>query len=134
MNGHDIVLPMWARLKIYFFRMMRSPPASNHDEAMHLMAETLNGVEDEFSGVPYDPAESGNDGRMYPPDPRFSVRRTRVPGVRVYRQRGHVTYVADNGAIETRMVQAEAEGSVEYTELDKPGSDGRRVSDYEVDS
>ena len=33
-----------------------------------------------------------------------------------------------------RVVQAEAEGPVEYTVLDKPGSDGRRVSDYEFDS
>ena len=105
-----------------------------HDEAMQLMAETLNGVEDEFSGVPYDPSEPGNDGRMYPPDPRFPARRASAPGVRVYRQRAHVTYVADNGGIETRVVQAEAEGPVEYTMLDKPGSDGRRVSEYEFNS
>jgi hypothetical protein len=134
MSGHDIVLPTWARLEVYFYRMMRALPASNHDEAMQLMAETLNGVEDEFSGVSYDPSESGNDGRMYPPAPRFLARRASAPGVRVYRQRGHVTYVADNGAIETRVVQAEAEGPVEYTVLDKPGRDGRRVSDHEVDS
>ena len=37
-------------------------------------------------------------------------------------------------AIETRVVQAEAEGPVEYTVLDKPGRDGKRVSDYEADS
>jgi hypothetical protein len=45
-----------------------------------------------------------------------------------------VTYVADNGAIETRVVQAEREGPVEYTVLDKPGGDGRRVSDDEAHS
>jgi hypothetical protein len=104
MNGHDIVLPMWARLEVYYYRMRRAPPVLDHDQAMQLMAETLNGVEDEFSGVPYDPSESGNDGRMYPPDPRFPARRASAVGVRVYRQRGHVTYVADNGAIETRVV------------------------------
>lgn len=134
MNGHDIVLPRWARLEVYYHRMRTAPPVSNHDEAMQLMAKTLNGVEDEFSGVPYDPSEAGNDGRMYPPDPRFPARRVSAPGVRVYRQRGHVTYVADNGAIETREVQAGADGPVEYTVLDKPGNDGRRVSDYDFDS
>jgi hypothetical protein len=134
MNGHDIVLPRWARLEVYYYRMRRAPPVLNHDEAMQRMAETLNGVEDEFSGVPYNPLEPGDDGRMYPPDRRFLARRASALGVRVYRQRGHVTYVADNGAIETRVVQAEGEGPVEYTVLDKPGSDGRRVSDYEVDS
>jgi len=50
LNGHDIVLPMWARQEVYFHRLRAAPPASNHDEAMQLMAETLNGVEDEFSG------------------------------------------------------------------------------------
>jgi hypothetical protein len=125
---------MWARLEVYYYRMKKAPPASDHEKAMQLMAETLNSVEDEFSGVPYDPAETGNDGRMYPPDPRFPARRASAPGVRVYRQRGHVTYVADNGAIETRVVQAEAHEPVEYTVLDKPGHDGRRVSDYEFDS
>ncbi len=131
MNGHDIVLPMWARLEVYYYRLRRAPPAADHDEAMRLMAETLNGVEDEFSGVPYDPSEPGNDGRMYPPDPLFPARRVSVPGVRAYRQRSHVTHVADNGAIETRVVETEAESQVEYTVLDKPGHDGRRVSDYE---
>jgi hypothetical protein len=134
MNGHDIVLPRWARLEVYYYRMRSAPPASDHDEAMQLMAQMLNGVEDEFSGVPYNPSEPGNDGRMYPPDPRFLARRASAPGVRVYRQRGHVTYVADNGAIETREVQAGEEGPIEYTVLDKPGSDGRRVSDYEGNS
>ena len=49
MNGHDIVLPRWARLEVYYYRMMRAPPVSDHDAAMQLMVETLNGVEDEFS-------------------------------------------------------------------------------------
>lgn len=134
MNGHNIVLPMWARVEVFYYRMRRAPPVSTHDEAMALMAAMLNGVEDEFSGVPYNPDEPGNDGRMYPPDSRFPARRASVPGVRVYRQRGHVTCVGDNGAMETRVVQAEAEGPVEYTMLDKPGTDGRRVSDYEDNS
>lgn len=134
MNGHEIVLPRWARLEVYYHRMRMAPAVRSHSEAMQLMADVLNGVEEEFSGVPYDPLEPGNDGRMYPPDPRFLARRASPSGVRVYRQRGHVTYVAENGAIETREVQSDAEGIFEYTVLDKVGSDGRRVSDYEVDS
>jgi hypothetical protein len=70
--------------QVICYRMRIAPPASDHDQAMQLMAEMLNGVEDEFSGVPYNPSEPGNDGRMYPPDPRFPARL-------VYRQRGHVT-------------------------------------------
>ena len=74
MDGQDIVLPMWARLEVYYHRMRIAAPVMNHDEAMQLMAETLNGVEDEFSGVAYNSSEPGNDGRIYPPDLRFPAR------------------------------------------------------------
>src|SRR5437868_3937010 len=79
MNGHDVILPMWARLEVYYYRLRRAPPVLDHDKAMQLMAETLNGVEDEFSGDPYNPSEPGNDGRMYPPDPRLPARRASAP-------------------------------------------------------
>jgi hypothetical protein len=58
-----------ARVDEFLRRLRAAPPASSHDEAMDLIARTLNEVEDELSGVAFDPALPRDDGRMYPPLP-----------------------------------------------------------------
>jgi hypothetical protein len=115
-------------LELFKDRIRAKEPAANHDAAMASLSETLNSVEDEFSGVPYNPEEAGTDGRMYPPNERFRYRNWERSGVRCYRQVAHATFIADNGAVEIRNRRGTELGSIL---LEKPGSDGRKVSDYE---
>src|SRR5258708_7302237 len=87
------------RIKEFLRRLAAAPPASDHDEAMGQVADILNGVEDEMTSIPYDPAFPLNDGRMYPPQP--DSKKT-VPGrtdVIRYRSKGHSTLIGDGGAI-----------------------------------
>ena len=64
------------------------------------IAETLNKVEDEYSGVPFDPAHWRTDGRMYPFDEDSAADVDVKPDVTAYRSRGHETFIARNGAFE----------------------------------
>lgn len=68
-------------------------------EAFELLSRTLIEVENEFSGIAFDPAFPRDDGRMYPP--RDDAHRT-VPGrddLHRYRSQGHHTYFSEGGAI-----------------------------------
>lgn len=108
------------RFREFLARLMNAPRAGSHDEALALLSQTLNAVEDEFTEIPYHPEEWQTDGRMYPP--REDNARD-VPGredlVR-YRHKSHNTFIRDNGAIEIRDLRG-------LTLLKKPGVDGRGV-------
>jgi hypothetical protein len=93
-----------------------APAASTHDEALRLLAEAINAVEDELSGVPYDPMRSHVDGRLYPPVGEYESE-SDIDGARCYRQRGHLTYVGPNGSICICRKSGELI-------LSKPGTDG----------
>jgi hypothetical protein len=116
------------RLLHFLHRLGEARPPANHDEAMALLASTLNDVENEFSGVPYDLEEQGTDGRMYPPNARFRFLKWERNGVRCYRQVAHATFVADNGAMEIRLRSA---GDLGNAIFEKQGKDGRKVSQYD---
>jgi hypothetical protein len=120
-----------ARLEEFFRRLLAAPPVSNHEEAMQAMATILTAVEDEFSGIAYDPAETGTDGRLYPPKEQFRRPDSEWPGVRCYRQVAHKTFVAENGAIEIRALLRQGDAVVETVLLEKSGRDGRKVTDHE---
>ena len=108
------------RLEIFLERMATAEPCETFDEALALLAATLNGVEDEFTSIPFDPSQWRNDGRMYPPQ---SDNARSVPGsddVVRYRSRGHNTWVSTYGAI---LIKTD-DGQVL---LDKPGRNLRRV-------
>jgi hypothetical protein len=108
------------RLKEFYRRLAASAAANNVDEALELIGLLLNAVEDELSGVPYDPASWQNDGRLYPPLPD-SVRPVEgLPGVKRLRSFRHNTFVAANGAIEIRTI----DGTLEFS---KAGRDGKGV-------
>jgi hypothetical protein len=55
------------RLELFLERLDARPAAATHSEAFRLVADTLNAIEDEFSGAIFDPDKHLSDGRMYPP-------------------------------------------------------------------
>jgi hypothetical protein len=55
------------RLMLFYQLLSDAPPVSTHDEALELITVKLNAVEDEHSGVPYNPHSFLSDGRLYPP-------------------------------------------------------------------
>jgi len=101
--------------------MTAAPAANSFDEAFRLLCETLDTVEDELTSIPSCPKNWQTDGRLYPP--QLDNRRP-VPGydqVTRLRNRGHNTYVAENGAIE---IQDASSGKVVFR---KNGACGRGV-------
>jgi hypothetical protein len=128
MAGEGHLLTKAERLALVFASLRAESPAADHDEAMTMIAATLCAVEDEFSGIPYNPEEPGTDGRMYPPTERFRYLKWERPGARCYRQTAHATFVADNGAVEVRSRKAGELGPVLF---EKEGKDGRKVSSYD---
>ena len=85
-----------------------------------LVAKTLNGVEDEFSGVPNRPERWRTDGRMYPPQEDSRVRSPERPSLRKYRTKGNYIFIGINGSIRIETL----EGQVL---VDKPGRDMRKT-------
>jgi len=113
------------RVAEFLKRLSEARPAGSHDEAFSLVRDTLNAVEDQFSGVAFDPDKHLTDGRLYPPQ---QDSRRSVPGrgdVVRYRSRGHNTLIASNGAI--RIEKIGKGGELSICCLDKPGADGRTV-------
>lgn len=87
------------RLAIFVSRLMAAPCADSAEEAYVLLSNTLNAVEDEHSGVPYDSDQWASDGRMYPPQ-SDSIRDIEGrPELTRYRNRAHNTIIGQNGAI-----------------------------------
>ncbi|WP_435011208.1 hypothetical protein P12x_002509 [Tundrisphaera lichenicola] len=113
--------PKGTRLAEFYRRLQAAPAASSAAEAYQQVCDILNAVEDDLTGIPFDPSLWMTDGRMYPAQ-ADSVRS--VPGhpnlIR-YASRGHDVVVASNGAIQIRV----RGGSVA---MDKPGADGGRIS------
>jgi len=102
-------------------RLQAAPCAASFETAYRLLCDTLNGVENEFTDIPYKPDAWESDGRLYPPQ-RDSMRAVGPAGtVRRFRSRGHYTYIATNGAIEIREVHG---GGLLLT---KPGANGLGV-------
>jgi hypothetical protein len=111
----------YARLQEFYDRLQAAPAVQTHDEAYDLLCRTLNAVEDEFSGVPYDPANWQTDGRLYPPQKDRVYAVSGFPDVLRYNSFKHDTYVAKHGAIEIKII---ATGEVHFS---KPGANGKGV-------
>ena len=123
MSEIDEVPSKEVRFKEFLRRLENARPARTFEEAYRLLGKVLNGVEDELTQIPYDPANWQVDGRLYPP---FADRVRTVEGredVKRFRSRGHNTFISANGAIEIQRA-----GGREVV-LSKEGADGRGVWD-----
>lgn len=114
-------LPKAGRLALFYARLADFDPAPSIAEASRLVGDTLDRIEDEFSGIPRGDG-TWDDGRMYAP--RLDNRRA-VPGrpdlVRD-RSKNHntYTYYSTSGAILIVTI----EGKVEFS---KAGLDGKGI-------
>ena len=112
-----MILDKVERLKIFKDRLAIAPAAGTMSEAMQLLKQVLDDVENEFSGLPYNPEAMLDDQRMYAPR---EDNRNAVPGrpdLLRCRSRSHNTYFASNGAIKIISLSG-------HVWLDKPGVDG----------
>lgn len=119
------MLPKKERLRIFIERLSLAQPTTSADDALELVAEVLNAVEDEHSGVPNNPEAWKDDGRMYPPQENNRREVPDRPSVRRYRSARHNTLIGSNGSIRIEEVG----GAVL---LDKPGRDGRRIEELDT--
>jgi hypothetical protein len=110
------------RLQEFYRRLGDLPPFASQEEALSEISRVLTEVEDELSGVPRDPTgmPTKSDGRMYPPIPAYA-KQCDLPGVTLYVQTGHQTYIGANGAV---LIVSRRTGA---PELDRPGQDGGRI-------
>jgi hypothetical protein len=108
------------RLSIIFESLIAAPRPSNFDEAWKLLHNTFNEIEDRLSGVPFNPSDWKNDGRLYPPE-FDSELQCALKGVRMFRARRHRIYIAANGAILIGSVIDPRD-----IPMDIPGKDGKR--------
>ena len=110
-----------ARLEIFYARLQEAAAAQTHDEAYALLCDTLNAVEDEFSGAPNNPVNWRTDGRLYPPQKDRVYAVSGFPEVLRYNSFKHDTYIASNGAIEVKLISS---GDVQFSKL---GANGKGV-------
>lgn len=114
-------IPKRVRFQEFVRRLSLLPAAASDDEARRQLDDTLNAVEDELSGVPFDPDHWRTDGRMYPAQDDSAADVPGYPNVTSYRHRRHETFIAENGAFEIRSVDT---GDVVIAKL---GADGKGV-------
>ena len=88
------------RIRIFLARLTSAEPAADFDEAVAQIAAILNAVEDEFSGVPFDPENWMADGRLYPPQPDNEHDVPGRAGWSRFRTRGHNIFISSDGSIE----------------------------------
>lgn len=106
------------RFQEHLRRLGEAPPASTATEARSLVERLLIEVEDELSGVPNDPTQWRNDGRMYPiQDDNWDL----AGEPWVCEARRHLVLIGRNGAI---RIEHRRTGAVV---LSKPGADGEEL-------
>jgi hypothetical protein len=109
------------RLTELLRRLEAATTCAAANEALELLADTLNDVENQMSGVPFNPSYPLDDGRMYPPreDARREVEGR--PDLLRYRTRNHNIYVSSEGALRIEEVRGRT------CLLSKPDKNGRMI-------
>jgi hypothetical protein len=110
------------RIGRIFLTIEEAARCSSRDEAMRLIAKSVNGTEDECTDIPFNPALWREDGRIYPPQEDMRIEIDGCPEVCRYNNIKHITWVARNGAI---MITERRTGRCV---LEKPGTDGQTIS------
>lgn len=108
------------RFAEFLRRLMAVEPACDFDEAYSALCQVLNDVEDDLSGVPYNPESWRTDGRLYPPQRDAFRESEKDATVTRIRTRGHNVFIGPNGAIEIQVLGGEVI-------FEKPGEDGEGV-------
>lgn len=112
------------RLARFLERLAVAPPARTAEEAIALVNAVLNQVEDELSGIPYDPVaalQGTTDGRLYGPHPAFASSWGDREDLTRFAHTRHDTFVRANGAVLIRLRRPT------QILLSKPGADGLEV-------
>ena len=109
------------RLAEFYRRLATAATCRTSEEALNLLASTLNAVEDEHSGVSYNPESWQTDGRMYPAQADRIRSVAGRSGVFCLHHVRHLTFVSAVGSIE---IHDRATGAVVFT---KAGSAGTGV-------
>jgi hypothetical protein len=92
--------PKHIRRAEFFRRLNQAALAGSVAEALALISNILNDVEDEMTGIPYAPEKWQEDGRMYPPQADSIHPAADRPGFIRLRSRAHNTFIGEDGAIE----------------------------------
>lgn len=111
-------VPKTVRLQEVYRRLAAAPAARTFAEMRRQLDDVLNEVENQLTGIPYDPRLWQTDGRLYPVQDDNVHDVEGHPRVSLLRARGSLIYIGENGAIE---IQDVVSGGVEFS---KPGSDG----------
>lgn len=108
------------RLQVFLERLNALPPFASHDEALAAIDRVMTAVEDELSGISRDSTgmPEFTDGRMYPPVSAY-FKLCDLPGVTLYVQKQHLTYISDTGAV---LIVSRRTGSKEFEKADGSGT------------
>ncbi|MFE6225467.1 hypothetical protein [Streptomyces sp. NPDC057854] len=94
----DGTLSLAERLNIVYQRLNALPPATGARDALRQLSETLESVEDDYSGVPKNPNPGlAFDGRMYPPRADYITEED--DGRLIAVTRGNVIYAEPDGTL-----------------------------------
>ena len=99
--------PKGERLNEIFQRMANAPLCTTFEEAYKLLCDTMDEVEDEMTPYPNEPDRWRELPRLFPPqmDRMSTVQQCDQSVVRRFDSLRHLTYIAENGAMEIRALR-----------------------------
>ena len=87
------------RFAVFLDRLAAALPATNEQDALRIIGEVMNAVEDEMTDIPFDPSQWEVDGRMYPPQVDKRSPMAGMPGLYRYKTRRHWVIISDRGDV-----------------------------------